>query len=160
MQRIIINGQEVDLDAIAQVTNGKTKKSEPKERREAFIGDALEIFDLHASIDIQPSNGNKITVSVTGPESIVDRLQIIEKDGTVSISDSKGGKSSGATIIQNIRGGHIGSMTIDNVGTIGNFGGVTVISGDDIVINTGDTESAKLSLKITAPIIPRLTYLI
>lgn len=152
MQRIIVNGQEVDLDAIAKATKGKNKQSAPKERRETFNGDALEISDLRADIDIQPSRRNEITVTVTGPEDVVDRLTIRQQDGTVLISGSTSGKSGGATVIQNIRSGHIGSMTISNHSSIGNFGGVTIISGDDIVINTNDVTDTKLTVKITAPI--------
>lgn len=152
MQRIIVNGQEVDLDAIAKATKGKTKQSAPKECREVFNGDALEISGLHADIDIQPSRRDEITVTVTGPEDVVDRLNIRQQDGTVLISGSTSGKSGGATVIQSIRGGHIGSMTINNRSSIGNFGGVTIISGDDIVINTSDAVDTKLTIKITAPI--------
>lgn len=157
MQRIIVNGQEVDLEAIAKTTAGKTKQAQPKERRETFTGDVLEISNLHADIDIQPSHKDEITVTVTGPEDVVDRLIIKGKDGAVSISGSKNGNT---TIVQNVHAGglHIGRMItsgnaqVSNIGSIGNFGGVTVISGDDIIINTGDTDDAKLAIKITAPI--------
>lgn len=56
MSRIIINGQEVDLEAITKMTKekakGKTEESPIKERREVFPGASLEISDLQADITI------------------------------------------------------------------------------------------------------------
>ena len=56
MSRIIINGQEVGLEAITKMTKekakGKTEKSPIKERRVVFPGASLEISDLQADITI------------------------------------------------------------------------------------------------------------
>lgn len=130
MQRLIVNGQEVDLEAIKKAQGAKTK-----ERHETFQGDGLEISDLYADISIQPAKTEAITVAVTGPEDIVDRLTIKKEAGTVSIF---GDQSNNVTMIT--QGNNI------------SFGGsTTIISGNDVIINTGEAD-AKLSLQITAPI--------
>lgn len=160
MSRLIVNGVEVDLEKIAKETKGKSKNTETRERREVFSGDALEISQLSADIDIQPSKKDEITIIATGPADIVNQLEISKSEGTVYVSGRA--NDNNITIAQNVNfgnnRGHIGNVITGNAGSIGRFGGVTVISGDDVIINTGGDNDAKLSLKITAPLYTELSF--
>ena len=160
MSRLIVNGVEVDLQKIAKETKGKSKNTETRERREVFSGDALEISQLSADIDIQPSKKDEITIIATGPADIVNQLEISKSEGTVYVSGRA--NDNNITITQNVNfgnnRGHIGNVITGNAGSIGRFGGVTVISGDDVIINTGGDNDAKLSLKITAPLYTELSF--
>lgn len=151
MPRFFINGQKIDLDKVAKEANAKSKNVKPKERREVFSGDSLEIMGLYANVEVQPSRKEKISILATGPAELVDQLKVTEHKGTVSIS---GSRSEGINIAGggNVVGGNIimGNFIGGNISNIGND--MTIIAGDDVIINTSDNASAKLSLKITAPL--------
>lgn len=160
MSRLIVNGVEVDLEKIAKETKGKAKNAETRERREVFAGDALEISQLSADVDIQPSGKDEITIVATGPADVVDQLEISKSEGMIYVSGRA--NDNNITITQNVNfgnnRGHIGNVIAGNVSSIGRFGGVTVISGDDVIINTGGDNDAKLSLKNTAPLYTELSF--
>lgn len=167
MSKIIIDGQEIDLEAAKKAAKDKAKNTKRKERRETFIGDMIDISDLCADIEIQPAtDGKKITITVNGPEDVVDSLTITEENDVVVVS---GGNTGNKITVQNVSlgnnlgfvGDNIVCSNIENiiggrlnqVSSYGNFGGgMTVISGGgNVVINTGDNE-AKLALKIIVPL--------
>lgn len=129
MSRLIINGQEVDLEKVAKETKGKSGSTATKERHETFTGDVLELSNLYADIDIQPAMSNKIVVTVTGTEDFVDKLTMSQNDDTVFISGDKISRS----------------VTVTN-------SSVVCVSGNDVVINTNNGNHIKPSLKITVPI--------
>ncbi len=129
MSRLIINGQEVDLEKVAKETKGKSGSTAAKERHETFTGDVLELSNLYADIDIQPTMSSKIVVTVTGTEDFVDKLMMSQNDDTVFISGSKISRS----------------VTVTN-------SSVVCVSGNDVIINTDNGNHIKPSLKITAPI--------
>ncbi len=156
MGKIIVNGRELDLEKVAKEANVKSKNTTSKERHASFIADALEVSGLSADIEIQPATSSKITVTAFGPEDIIDQLTMVGQDGAVIISGSK--SSNNITISQT---SHVvssgGNMQISGI-SMGNFGGgVTIISGDDITIRTGDDADTKISLKITAPLYTELS---
>lgn len=152
MTKIIVNGHEVALGAKTKSTCDEATKTKVVERRKSFVGNCLELTDLYADINIQPTADAKIEVVATGPRAVIEQLAITERDKTVSLRGSAAGRT---TIMQslNIGGGISNIISGSRISSVSSFGGVTVITGDDIVINTSDNAAdSKVTLEITAPI--------
>ncbi len=77
MNIINYNGVDIDLDAAAAAQGGKTPVRDNKTVNKSFDGiRALDLEGLHASITVRPNTGNRTTVSITGPEDVVEAVKM------------------------------------------------------------------------------------
>lgn len=145
--RIIIDGVEVDLEAIARQNRKSQKQDTCTNKRYQYTGDTLIIDGVYCQkIDIQPHASSEITIAISGSQTAVDSIAVSESGGTISIVGN--GASGGSNvIIQN-------SRTNGTISCVGGLfvDGVTIISGGGGVnINTASKET-QLSMEIMVPI--------
>lgn len=155
---VTINGVRVDLDKIARENQQNEAEESETAKAYDFEADRLEVqgaaFD---KINIQPHDSNKIEVKVTGLQSDVDAVEVREEDGTVMIdsdSKSKGGISIGGIHIgrTNVQI-NSGKARVTNIGNMISFGnGNTVISSNGSNINIQTDDSASCTLEVKVPI--------
>lgn len=146
MQKIIINGVEVDLDSLKKATGEFGEKTETITK--SLSGNTLSVSDVNADVNIKPTDAKAITVSVTGLKSLIKDVIVKEKNESVIIkgkgTSARGGSS---TIIQS-GGGTVISTSGRGVSVIGSVHGSTIISGNNIIISDGDWDKMTIDVEL------------
>lgn len=146
MRKIVINGVEVDLDALKSANTGP--KEEPQTVTRSFSGNTLTVEDAIADVNIRSTDATIIEVVITGPKSLIDNIDVSEADGNVAIKGENGGRNC-TTVIRS--GGNVISMSQSGrsgvqIGSIG--GGATIISGGNIIINDDGKPETTIDIKV------------
>jgi len=125
----------------------KTRRN--KTREESFTAYALDVYNISADVDIQVTDGDKITVKAEGPVSVVEDIYLFEQKGTVFVR----GKYSNTSAISVVSGRgsiNIGGSCSGSIVTSG--GNISIggchISGNSIKIGSGSESDTKITISV------------
>ncbi|MFZ2970934.1 MAG: DUF2807 domain-containing protein [Minisyncoccia bacterium] len=129
----------------------KTVGNETREK--SFTARALEVDSISADVDIQVTDGNKISVKAKGPASKIKDIDFVEKENTVFVKGKCESRTSGISIISSGGSINIGSSCSGRVITSG--GDISIrngqISGNSITIGSGSMSENETKITIGVP---------
>lgn len=60
-----------------------------------YQASSLDIYNLNADVNIEPTLGKEMTVTITGPDTDVDKIKVFAENGTLNITSADMGKQQG-----------------------------------------------------------------
>lgn len=129
----------------------ETVKNETRE--ESFTAHTLDINNVSADVDIQVTDGDKITIKAEGPASKINDIDFIEREDIVFVKGKCESNTSGISIVSgrgsiSIGGSHSGGI-ITSGGNI-SIGGCH-ISGGNISIGSGSELESDTKITVNVP---------
>ncbi len=157
---IVQNGKTIDLDKL-MAEAGESEPVKTANFKETFTAKELALDVEYADICIQPAEDGKVTVEATGSEAQIKHLiaKLCDQKVLVIVRGCNGsvGQSLDVGNVQtfNMNGGCItiasGNSRV-HVGQFNNGGSYsTTARADSIVINTQNSSSTRLQLKVQVP---------
>lgn len=105
----------------------------------SYQASMLDVRDIEADVEINPSNGSEIVVTISGKQSAVEGVLVSLRGGNLVVSGKVGGSRTGGADVF-ISGGSI---------SIGGMRGVNIVAGNSVVIGSGSkTSDVKVLIEV------------